>query len=237
MNIRFLLQRIMKLMEKLHGINSLVSCCFRRQTGVAILLIAVITLMLAGCQTSPQRPTDDPKSHLSSPGTADYATNLLQQGDVVSITFQYSTNFNTTQKITIDGLLNLESVGQVKAAGTTAIELQAELAKLYKPQIKDDVVTVKLLAAASSVYVAGAVFKPGKIPMDRPLTVLEAVIEAGGYDPNRANLSGVTVLRITGGKQRTYHVNLKVVLQGQAEEPFYLRPFDIVNVPMKTFNF
>ena len=101
-----------------------------------------------------------------------YATNSLQEGDVVSITFQYSTNFNAVQKITLDGVLNLESVGAVKAAGRTVVELQTELGRLYKPQVKDDVITVKLIASANSVYISGAVLKPGQGPYgeahDRP---------------------------------------------------------------------
>ena len=91
------------------------------QRVLALLLAVVTTSMVVGCQSTPQPPMDNSLLPLAGPGTADYATNFLQQGDVVGITFQYSTNFNTTQKITIDGLLNLESVGQVRAAGMTAI--------------------------------------------------------------------------------------------------------------------
>lgn len=165
------------------------------------------------------------------------ATNVLQEGDLISITFQYSTNFNTTQKVPLDGLLNLETVGPVKAAGKTPEQLQAELARLYRPQTKDDVITVKLMAGSSGVYVSGAVFHPGRIPMERPLTAMEAVMEAGGFDPNRAKLSAVTVVRIEDGRQRVFHLDLKRVLQGRGETPFYLKPFDIVHVPTKTFNF
>lgn len=201
------------------------------------LVLSLLPLFIIGCQA----PT--PESHFSTdvfipdPGTANYSTNVLQEGDAVIVTFQYATNFNTVQKISIDGLLNMESVGQVKAAGKTPPELQRELARLYKPQIKDDVVTVRLMAAIASVYVSGAVFRPGKVAMERPMTALEGVMEAGGYDPNRANLSGVTVLRIEDGKQRAYHLNLKKVIKGENESPFYLRPFDIVHVPTKTINF
>jgi polysaccharide export outer membrane protein len=165
------------------------------------------------------------------------AANVLQEGDLVGITFQFSTNFNVAQKVPLDGLLNLESVGPVKAAGKTPVELQTELARLYHPQIKDDVVTVKLLAAATAVYVSGAVFHPGRIPMERPLTALEAVMEAGGFDPNRARLSAVTIVRIDAGHQKTFHVDLKRALQGKDDSLFYLKPFDIVHVPTKTFNF
>jgi polysaccharide export outer membrane protein len=197
-----------------------------------------VLLLAAGTGCAPQAAYNDNLVALPpAPGDANYANNPLREGDVISITFQYSTTYNTTQKIPLDGNLNLESVGDVKAAGKTPIQLEAELARLYRPQIKDDVVTVKLVSAVSSIYVSGAVFHPGKLDMERPLTALEAVMEAGGFDPNRAKLSDVSVVRIENGKQHTYHVNLARALRGKDETPFYLKPFDIVHVPSKTFNF
>jgi len=133
--------------------------------------------------------------------------------------------------------LNLEQVGQVQAAVKTPLELQSELARLYKPQTKEDSLTVKVMSAVASVYVGGAVNRPGKIPMERPMTPLEAIMEAGGFDPNRARLGDVTVLRLEGGSQKTFHLNLKRVMKGSDSSPFYLKPFDIVHVPSKTFNF
>ena len=203
---------------------------------MAVLFIA-LGFSAAGCASSTPRGTPDGLSRTEAPGTPNYSTTLLQEGDVLNISFQYSTNFNVVQKIPLDGSLNLESIGLVKAAGTTPIELQSELAKRYKPQIKDDVITVKLLAPSSSVYIVGAVLHAGRIPMDRPMTVLEAVIEAGGYEPTRANLSKVSVLRILDGKQRTYRVNLKRLIEGREPTPFYLKPSDVVHVPTKRFNF
>ena len=194
-------------------------------------IAAASVLLLAGCQspTAGQQPgaTSAP---LAGPGTPSYSTNLLEEGDTVSITFQHSTNYDAVSKIGLDGTLNLQSIGQVKAAGQTPLELQTELSRLYRPQIKDDVVTVRLVAAAAGVYLCGAVFHPGKILMDRPMTVLEAIVEAGGFDPSRAKLTDAVVLRIESGKQRAYHVNLKRMLAGKDETPFYLKPFDIVNV-------
>jgi polysaccharide export outer membrane protein len=196
-------------------------------------------IAIAACCYGCRAPASADSAVLSNfgAGAAPYATNLLQEADLVAITFEYSTNFNALQKITLDGILNLEAVGSVKASGKTVQQLQAELVKLYQPRVKDDILTVKLVAAANSVYVAGAVTRPGKIPLEHPMTVLEAVMEAGGFDPNRAKLSAVTVLRIEDGKQRSYKINLKQTLRGEIETPFYLKPFDIVHVPTKTFNF
>jgi polysaccharide biosynthesis/export protein len=196
-------------------------------------LLGSAMLLIAGCQSPASFPD------LDSPDmrAVYYGTNLLQEGDVVSVGFDVYTNFNSLQKISLDGLLNLESVPPVKAVGKTIVELQTVLTNLYKPKIKDDVITVKLVSSASGVYVSGAVVRPGKIPLERPMTALEAIMEAGGFDPNRAKLSDVTVLRLEAGKQKAHHLNLKQVLQGMDEEPFYLKPFDIVHVPIKTFNY
>jgi len=208
-----------------------------------LYLLFGVVLLIVGCQEPrPVFPDSGSIAGRTSPlppdiRTSNYATNLLQEGDIVSITFQYSTNFNAVQKIALDGMLNLETVGPVKAAGRTVMELQTELARLYNPQVKDDVVTVKFFSSGSSVYISGAVIRPGKVLMERPMTALEAIMEAGGFDPSRAKLSQVTVLRIEDGKQKAYKLDLKRALRGADENPFYLKPFDIVHVPTKTFNF
>jgi polysaccharide biosynthesis/export protein len=226
----------------------------------ALALCAAIVLVTAGCQ-SLHNASDEywfkpvPASLLANlakpdlsaypaatnspanPETTNESTNLLHEGDVVGITFQYSTNFNTIQKIALDGMLNLDMVGTVKASGMTLIDLQQELTTMYKPLVKDDVVTVKLITSSSGIYVSGAVLRPGIVEMDRPLTVIEAVMAAGGFDTSRAKLSAVSVLRIENGQQQTYHVNLKRVLDGKEKSPFYLKPFDIIYVPAKTFNY
>ena len=205
------------------------------------LLVSVITALAgAGCRSPHSSSMDDWFDSAALPamsGTMNYSTNALHEGDVVGITFQYSTNFNTVQKIALDGTLNLDMVGPVKASGKTLMELQENLTRIYKPQVKDDVLTVKLITSGASIYVSGAVLRPGTVEMNRPLTVIEAVMGAGGFDNSRAKLSGVSVLRIENGQQKTYHVNLKRLLDGKDESPFYLKPFDIVYVPAKTFNY
>jgi polysaccharide export outer membrane protein len=168
---------------------------------------------------------------------ANYSTNVLHEGDRVTITFQFSTNFNTVDRVGLDGALNLDAVGKVAAAGKTPQDLEKDLTERYEPQTGKDLISVRVMVPAASIYVSGAVYKPGKVPLERPMTLLEAIEEAGGYDPNRAKLSEVTVLRLEDGRQKTYKFNLKQTLKGNNETPFFLRAFDIVHVPNKTFNF
>ena len=62
-------------------------------------------------------------------------------------------------------------------------------------------------------------------------------MEAGGFDLNRADLTEVSVLRVENSRQMIYHLNVKKMLQGMNETPFYLKPYDIVHIPTKKFNF
>ena len=60
-----------------------------------------------------------------------------------------------------------------------------------------------------------------------------AVMEAGGFDYARANLTRVGVIRHEGSEVKNFTLNLKQVLDGKPSTPFYLKPSDIVYVPEK----
>jgi polysaccharide biosynthesis/export protein len=67
----------------------------------------------------------------------------------------------------------------------------------------------------------------------QPLTALDAVMEAGGFDYARANMRNVHVIRRDNNSSQSYVLNLKSVLDGDEKNDFYLRPDDIVYVPEK----
>jgi len=124
-------------------------------------------------------------------------------------------------------------VGEVMAAGKTTQQLRQELLKLYEKELQEKDVLVSIGTSANIVYVTGAVLRPGRIQMDRPLTALEAIMEAGGYIPTQANLKKVTVVRYEGDQNYIYDLNLAPALEGAPVAPFYLKSRDIVNVPIK----
>ena len=86
-----------------------------------------------------------------------------------------------------------------------------------------------------SNFIGGAVLRPGRITMERPMTVLDAIMEAGGFDPRRANVRKVSVIRQQDGKYTKHFVDLKPVLKGEDVRPFQLQPFDTIFVPEKLF--
>jgi polysaccharide export outer membrane protein len=151
----------------------------------------------------------------------------------VKVTFPGSPDLNSVQQIRTDGKIALPLIGEVNAAGLTPDALQKKLMDLYAPQLTTKEVTVEVQSSSFPVYVTGAVLRPGKITSNHPITALEAIMEAGGFNYTTANLKNVTVIRQEGNQTTNYVLNLKRVIEGKASEPFYLKPADIIYVPEK----
>ena len=158
---------------------------------------------------------------------------ILRQGDSVKISFPGSSNLDQSEQIRLDGKISLPLVGDVQAAGLTPEQLQQNLTRLYAPQLSSSDVIVAIESSAFPIYVTGCVMAPGRILSNQPLTALEAVMEAGGFDYSRANLRNVHIIRRENDSSQSYVVNLKAVLNGDDKNDFYLQPNDIVYVPEK----
>lgn len=181
---------------------------------------------LMGCGTPRYSGLDQQKIFHSEPL-------VLKEGDSVRITFPGAPNLNTVQQVKRDGRISLQIGGEVSAAGLTVAELEKELVKVCGPQLQVKEVTVAVESSALSVYVTGAVLRPGKVNSERPLTALEAIMEVGGFDYTKANQKAVAIIRRQGETTQRYKLNLKNELSGLETEPFALKPFDIIYVPEK----
>ncbi len=220
-----------------HGFSRLM------QLALGIAVLAAV----AGCQTgfstfTPVTPAVSTPVHPvnpeAAPSAATSATNspasyTLREGDILKISFPGSPNLNNQQQIRTDGKIQLPLIGEVDAAGLTPDALQKKLMSLYAPQLSPNEVTVEVQSSSFTVYVTGAVLRPGKISSDHPITALEAIMEAGGFDYIKANLKDVEVIRQEGSRTKNYRLNLKLVMDGKVSEPFYMKPSDIIYVPEK----
>ena len=189
-------------------------------------LAVLVLLLCTGCQGPKKTPL---KLTSQTPS-------YLVAGDVVKISFPAAPELNQTQKIGADGTLSLPLIGEVAVAGKTVGQVQADLARLYKPQLQDNEVLVSLDTRAVPVVVSGAVQKPGKIVFERPATVLEAIMEAGGFTPV-ADLKKVSLIRIVRGEHETQIVDLRNVLKGKPIPAIYCSGGDVIFVPEKFLNF
>jgi polysaccharide export outer membrane protein len=219
------------------------------QTSLSIFPILIAAIIpLAGC--SSERYYDSSSQPNSSQQTAQSALadfvpqqndgsgspaapTVLRQGDTVKISFPGAQNLDETEQIRLDGKISLPLVGDVQAAGQTPDQLQQSLVKLYAPQISSSDVTVAIESSSFPVYVTGCVLTPGRVLSNQPITALEAIMEAGGFDYSRANLRRIHVIRRQNNGSQSYVLNLRTVLNGEDQNNFFLQPDDIVYVPEK----
>ncbi len=185
---------------------------------------SLLALAIAGCQ-SPQF------SNLAAKAGEPSESMVLNEGDTLVINFPGAPNLNTSQKIRRDGRITLPVVGEFRAAGVTPSAMEKQLVKLFESELVQKEVSVTVESSVFPVFVTGAVLRPGKIVSDRPLTALEAIMEAGGFDYSKANLKAVTVIRHENGQTSHHKLDLKRVLKGGQSDPFKLKPSDIIYVP------
>lgn len=157
----------------------------------------------------------------------------LREGDVIRVVFPGAPNLDTTQQIRRDGRVNLFIIGELQVAGMTPVELEQDLVQRYQGQLASNEVNVTVVSSTFSVLVTGAVLKPGKIESGRPLTILEAIMEAGGFEPGNAKTKAVVVMRTEGNKINRITLDLQKVLDGKDDEAFYLEPSDMIYVPRR----
>ncbi len=193
------------------------------QSGLVSALVLTLGVVTSGCADMNPPPPVPAEAYRSKPSAT------LAAGDEINVAFSGAPELNVKQKIQPNGKVSLPTIGDVNAAGKSLTGFQSELTSLYQPHLQDPTVIVSLESAASGVYVSGEVLRPGKIPLDRPMTALEAVMEAGGFT-KFANPKQVIVVRNQGGKNQRYVLNMNDALYGADSSPFYVRTYDVIYV-------
>ncbi len=124
--------------------------------------------------------------------------------------------------------------GIVMAAGKTVEEIREELTLKLSKYIEFVQLDVRVASYRSQrVYVVGEVNQPGiQLVKDIPLTVLEAINNAGGVtaESDRRN---ITLTR----EGKTYSINLLALYEGgDITQNVMLKHGDVLNVPDRDFN-
>ncbi len=198
--------------------------------GALVALLALAGIWALGCATPAAISETFP---MITPSVEESTPLRLAAGDTVEIKFRYTPDLDDTQTVRPDGKITLPEVDDVQALGLTPAELDAQLSELYATKLKDPVITVIVRALADRrVYIGGEVIIPGEVPMIGRMTVLGAIMSAGGFDKLSAETSNVVIVRYKDGNRYAAMVDLSTKSIRQVESaPFYLAPNDIVFVP------
>lgn len=191
--------------------------------------------LLGACATPP--PAVEQGNKFASYVEGDYKIGV---DDRVQVTVWRNPELSVTVPVRPDGKISVPLIGDVQAGGQTPEQVAATIRQKLSAYIREPNVAVILTDLRSHeflsrVRVTGAVRTPRSLTYRQGMTVLDAVLEAGGINdfaaPNRTKL-----YRKEKDKEKpktdVYSVDLGDILnKGKLETNYPLLPGDVITVP------
>lgn len=198
-------------------------------------MLWLCVLCVAACFALPQ-----PVRHVQASAQARVTTQQtepayrLKPGDKLSVRFLHQPELNDAAVLVRpDGLISLQIVDEIHAAGLTAPQLKKAIEKAYSEILLEPVVTVSLIEfVAPRAFVSGQVTKPGSYDLRNGQTVWQAIALAGGFTRD-AHRKMVLHARPVG--ERTLKVTVidltQLLTPGTQESDLKLEDGDYLFVP------
>jgi polysaccharide export outer membrane protein len=200
------------------------------------LSVGALVLLLAACASGPQ-PESTPRINPEAQAVDAYRIGV---DDVIRVAVWQNPDLDVTVPVRPDGRISVPLVGDVEAGGRTPEEVSVEIKTALEKFVRNPQVTVIIDQLRSHEYlsrvrVTGAVRTPISVPYRQGMTILDAVLAAGGT--NEFAAAGRTELyRKDGETTRAFPVRLDRILEkGDLESNYKVQPGDVITVPERAF--
>jgi protein involved in polysaccharide export with SLBB domain len=196
---------------------------------VVTISMALFTAIACLAGGSPQQ-TAAPAHAAAVPDRDPSTPYVLQRGVEITIKVFGRPDLDDTVVVRPDGRISSTLIDDVQAAGTTPAQLDEALTARYAKYFREPEVSVIVRKfATEKVFVGGEVGQPGMQPLGGDMTVLTAIMQAGGFK-RTARTDSVILLRNAGGKAVAERLNMKALMTGVTDRR--IQPFDVIYVPM-----
>ena len=159
-------------------------------------------------------------------------------GDQLQIFVWRNPELSTTVPVRPDGKISTPLIENMVANGKTPSQLARDMEAVlgeYVRSPKVNVIVVQPVSVFSQVRIVGQVLKPQALPYRQGMTVLDAVLGAGGLT-TFASGNRAKIIRSDGAKTREIRVKLDKLLNGgDMTQNLELRPGDVLVVPQTMF--
>ncbi len=207
-----------------------------------LLLLALLPLSAFGQSAEPMA---DPAAPTASPPTVvapapsplsatEAAMYQIGPGDVLQVFVWRNPELTVSVPVRPDGKISTPLVEDMVAIGKTPTELARDVETVLGEYIRSPQVSIIVMTPQSQfsqVKVVGQVAHPAPLPYRSGMTVLDAVLAAGGMTPFAAG-NRTKIVRTENGKQVEIKVKLDdIVNDGDIKQNVEVRPGDLVVVP------
>jgi polysaccharide export outer membrane protein len=201
------------------------------------LLLCLCLCLSAGILITAQtnKSTEEKPPNLKTPVVSRYK---LVPGDVLEIVYRYTPEFNQTVTIHPDGFIVLEIVGEMKLGGLTLEEARKLIIEKASVRLKDPEITLHLKEFQKPYFiVSGEVNQPGRFEMRESVTVLQAIMTAGGFKDSAKSSQILVFRKINAEFAEVKLLNLKTIKKtSDLENDLELEAGDIIFIPRNTFS-
>jgi len=156
----------------------------------------------------------------------------IAPGDELDIKFFYNPELNETITVRPDGMISLQLVDEIQAAGMEPAQLDKKLTDLYARELRKPEVTVIVRSfTRQRIYVGGEVNTPSLIELPADMTTLQAVFQAGGFMETAEPSETLVIRKGENDKPIPIRIDLAAVMDAGGGADLQLQPDDIVYVP------
>jgi protein involved in polysaccharide export with SLBB domain len=156
----------------------------------------------------------------------------IAPGDELDIKFFFNPELNETITVRPDGMISLQLIDEIQAAGLKPTELDQKLTELYSRELRKPVLTVIVRSfSRQRIYVGGEVLTPGLIELPAGMTTLQAVFQSGGFKETGEPSETLVIRKGENDKPIPIRIDLAAVMDAGGGADFQLQPDDIVYVP------
>lgn len=161
-------------------------------------------------------------------------------GDVLTVNVWDNPNLSLTVPVRPDGYISMPLIGDIQASDLEAEMLAESISEALSTQLRNPQVAVIInqvnsVQYISRVRVTGAVRTPTSLPFAREMSVLDAILEAGGIN-EVASANRAKLYRKVDGVLIEYDLRLNDILfRGLLETNYQMQPGDVITVPERLF--
>ncbi|HRA36959.1 MAG TPA: polysaccharide biosynthesis/export family protein [Pseudomonadota bacterium] len=161
--------------------------------------------------------------------------------DIVQVSVWRNPELSVTVPVRPDGRISVPLIGDVMAGGRTSQEVAQSIEERLATYVRDPKVAVILTDLRSHefisrVRVTGAVQQPVSVPYRQGMSVLDAVLAAGGTNEFAAADRTRLYRRSASGATQTLEVKLgRILKSGDLETNYPVQPGDVITVPERAF--